>query len=211
MSTVTMNAFFLGSAYKEIFAVVCLRMFRMTMTHGISMMESPMAIVGWGTLNAALRRFDISKEAERLSFDLVEKYNLDSLKGSIVILNYLFNHFWREKLDSDSRDEFLRSSQLATNYGHIRVAQYGFIAWVDTAMYLDDNLSGVHPRTRSVVSEMQELESTSCLMILLPIWQVVSPSSVNAFLILIVPWHVLIVILSCLICPVIVTMSILPD
>jgi predicted ATPase len=176
MKAVAINAFLLGGDYKETFACVCLRMFRITMQYGLSKMDSPVAIVGWGSLNAVLGRFDVSREAEKLSFDLADKYNLDSLRGLLIIFNYLFNHFWREKLDSDSRDEFFRAYQLATSYGHIRMAQFGFIAWIDTAIYIDDNLSDVHLRARTVVSEMRELESKSCLVILLPIWQVVSLS-----------------------------------
>jgi predicted ATPase len=103
MRIVAMNAFFLGGAYMETFAVVCLPMLRLSMNHGISKMESPIAIVGWGLLNAVMGRFDVCQDAEKLAFALVHKYNIDSLRGSTIIFTYLFNHFLREKLDSDSR------------------------------------------------------------------------------------------------------------
>jgi predicted ATPase len=184
MKTVALNAFFLGGIYKETFASVCLRMFRFTLHYGLSRMDSPLAIVGWGALNAVFGLFDISHEAEKLSINLTDRYKLDSLRGSIIILNYICNHFWREKLDSVSRHDFFRAFQLATSYGDIRIAQYGFIAWIDTAIYLDDNLSDVHPRARSIVCEMRELDSKSCLVILLPIWQLVSQLNLDGFLLI---------------------------
>jgi predicted ATPase len=179
MNAIALNAFLLGEAYKEIYAVVCLRMFRYTVKYGISKMHSPIAIVAWGSLNAVMGQFDVALESERLAFCLVDKYNLDSIRGTTIIGSYQFNHFWRTRLDSASRHEFLHVYQHAMSYGHIKIAQYGFYSWIVGAMYLDDLLTDINHKTRFVVSEMRALDSKSFFIFLLPSWQVVSP---NAFL-----------------------------
>jgi predicted ATPase len=174
MNAVALNAFIIGDAYKATYAAICLRMFHLTLTRGISRIHSPMAIVAWGSLNAVMGRFDLSLEAERLAFQIIDKYNMDSIRGTTVIISYGANHFWRNKLDSNVRQEFLHAYQLAMNYGDINIAQYGFLNWVVSAIYLDDQLADLHMRTREVVSEMRELDAKCGLMFLLPIWQGVS-------------------------------------
>jgi hypothetical protein len=174
LSLFIMNAFISGEEYKELYAVVCLRMFRMTVKYGISRLYSPSAITAWGTFNLIMGRFDVALEAERVALILIDKFQMESLRPKTFIGSYLFNHFWRATFDSKSRHEFLSSYQLSMSYGHVSIAHYGFIAWVAAALYLDDNLSNVHPRTRSVVGELHALDSKNGLMFLLPIWQVVS-------------------------------------
>jgi hypothetical protein len=66
---------------------------------------------------------------------------MDSVQGTTMICIYLFNHFWREKLDSDSHHEFCHAYQFAISYGNISIALYGFNAWLVTFMYLDDPLT----------------------------------------------------------------------
>ena len=104
---------------------------------------------------------------------------MDSLRGTTLICSYLFNHFWRETFDRDSRHEFFHAYQLAMSYGNISIAQYGFNAWLVSYMYLDDPLTEVHLKARSVISEMQALDAKSGLMFILPNWQLVSPSCDN--------------------------------
>ena len=174
MNQIAVNAFILGDAYKEMYVAICLRMFRFTLIHGISKLHSPLAFVVWGSLNAILGQFSISLEAERLAFKIIEKYDLESIRGSIIIFSYGFNHFWREKLDSDARQEFLYAYRITMSHGQINVAQFGFLAWVVTALYLDDRISEVHPQVRYVINEMREYDSKSSLIFLLPLWQVVS-------------------------------------
>jgi predicted ATPase len=174
MNTIAVNAFILGDSFKATYAVICLRMFRITLKHGISKMHSPMAIVAWGSLNAVMGRFDVALESEKLAFNVIDKYNVDSIRGTTIISSYSVNHFWRENLDSDSRHEFFHAYQIAMSFGHVNIAQYGFVGWVVAAMYLNDRLSDVHLKTRSVVGEMREFDSKSGLMFLLPTWQAVS-------------------------------------
>ena len=154
LNAVALNAFLLGDAYKEAYASICVRMFRLTLKNGISKMHSPLAITAWGTLNVFLGRFDDAMDAERLSLDLVDKFGVDSVRGTVISVCYGSSHFWREKLDSESRHELLRGYQMALSYGDIHMAQFGVVGWVVAAIYLDDKLSEVHPKTRAVVNEM---------------------------------------------------------
>ena len=72
-------------------------------------------MLSWG-------EFDVSIESERLSYALIEKYDLDSIKGTAIIINLGFNHFWRKNIDSNSRQEFLLAYRLAMSYGYINFA-----------------------------------------------------------------------------------------
>jgi predicted ATPase len=174
MNIVAINAFVLNDVYKETFAAICLRMFRFTLKYGISKMYTPITFAFWGSIHAALGDFDASIESERLAISLIEKYDLNSIRGTTNIINLGFNHFWREKLDSVARNELLLSYKLAMSYGYISFAQLGFNAWVCTGLYLDDQLSDLHQVVRIVVNEMREFDSKSGLAFLLPLWQVVS-------------------------------------
>jgi predicted ATPase len=176
MNQVAINAFILGDVYKEIYVAVCLRMFRFTLIHGLSKLHSPLAFVVWGSLNAIFGQFDNSLEAETLAFNIIDKYKLESIRGTIIITSYGFNHFWREKLDSSARHEFLNAYRITMSYGQISVAHMGIIAWVVTALYLDDPISKIHPQLMNFINEMREYDSRIALMFLLPLWQVVSVS-----------------------------------
>jgi histidine kinase len=168
MNQIVVNAFILGDVYKEMYVAICLRMFRFTLSHGISKLHSPLAFVVWGSLNAILGNLNISLEAERLAFHIIDKYNLESIRGATIITSYGFNHFWREKLDSDARNEFLYAYRITMSNGQINVAQLRFLAWVVTALYLEDTISDVHPKVRNVLGEMQEYDSKISLIFLLP-------------------------------------------
>jgi predicted ATPase len=170
MNLVAINAFVLADIYKDTYATVCLRMLRLTLKHGVSI-HSPMAVVFWGSLNTILGRYDVSLECEELALSIVEKHDMDSVRGVTTIISYGVNHFWRKKFDSESRNEFLQAYQSALRYGNTNIAHYGFVGWLSAAFYLDDYLSDVHRLTRSYVSEMREYDSQSGLMFILPIWQ----------------------------------------
>jgi hypothetical protein len=174
MNRIACNALILGDVYKEIYAAISLRIFRLTLIYGISKLHSPLGFVVWGSLNAIFGRFDISLEAEKLAFNVIDKYNLDLIRGTIIICSYGFNHFWREKLDSDARNMFLYAYRMTMSIGQIHVAQLGFLAWAVTALYLDERISEIHSQVRYVMSEMKEFGSKSSLIFLLPMWQVVS-------------------------------------
>jgi predicted ATPase len=174
LNATAFNAFLLGDAYKEAYATLCVRMFRLTLKYGISRMYSPLAIMSWANLNVYLGRFDDAFDSEKLAFDLIDKFGIDSLRGTVISVSYGSSHFWREKLDSESRHELLLGYQMSLSYGDIHLAQFGVVGWVVAAIYIDDKLSDIHPKTRSVVSEMQELDCMSSLILLLPNWQVVS-------------------------------------
>jgi predicted ATPase len=174
MKIVALNAFILGDAYHETYAVICLRMFRFTLKYGISKMHTPITLAFWGSIHAALGEFDISLECERLSFALIEKYDLNSIRGTTIIINLGFNHFWRKQFDSISRNELYLAYKLAMNYGYINFALFGFHSWVISALYLDDHLSDLHQVVRSFVNEMQDFDVKVALTFLLPLWQLVS-------------------------------------
>jgi hypothetical protein len=121
-----------------------------------------------------LGEFDVSLESERLSLALIEKYNLNAIRGTTIIINLGFNHFWRKKLDSISRHEFFAAYQLAMSYGYINFAQLGFVGWLLTTLFFDNQIFGIHQVVRSFVSEMRDFDSKSGLTFFLPIWQLVS-------------------------------------
>ena len=180
MNAVALNAFILGASFQATFVVICLRMFRLTLKYGLSALYSPMAFAMWGSVHAALGQFDTSIKAEQLSFDVVDKFKTESIRGSIVIFNYLLNHMWRNKLDHGVRDEFLYGYQLAMSFGDIFYAHLGFACWLVCGVYLEEPLMETHTRTRSVVAEMREYGAKKSLMFILPNWQVVSDLTVSA-------------------------------
>jgi predicted ATPase len=59
MNQIVVNAFILCDVYKEIYVAICLRMFRFTLSHGISKLHSPLAFVVWGSLNAILGNLNL--------------------------------------------------------------------------------------------------------------------------------------------------------
>jgi predicted ATPase len=180
MNAVAVNAFTLGNSFKETFAAICLRMFRLTLKYGLSALYSSTVFALWGSVHAVLGQFDTSIKAEQLSFDVVDKFNAESIRGSTVIINYIFNHLWRNKLDYGARDEFLHAYHLAMSFGDISRAHQGFNGWVFCGIFLDEPLMEIHARTRSVVAEMREYDSKTSLMLLLPNWQVVSGLTMSA-------------------------------
>jgi len=182
MDAVAEIAFVLGDSFKDTYATICLRMFRLTLKYGLSALYSPLVFMSWGSVHAVLGQFDISIKAEQLSFDVVDKFKAESIRGGTVILNYHMNHLWRNKLDYGVRQEFLHAYHLAMSFGDINRGPLGFIAWVFTGFYLDEPLTEIHARVRSVVAELREHDSKSCLMFLLPNWQVVSDLTVSASL-----------------------------
>jgi predicted ATPase len=174
MITIALNAFILGDAYKETFAAICLRMFRLTLKHGISRMHTPIILAFWGSIHATLGEFDTCIESERLSYTLIEKYDMKSIRGITIIINLSFNHFWRKPFDTEFRQEFLLAYRLAMSFGNINFAQLGFVGWVLTSLFFNDQLSEVHQIARTTVNEMRDFDSKSILRFLLPIWQTVS-------------------------------------
>lgn len=90
----------------------------------------------------------------------------------MVICNYGMNHFWGNKLDSRARQEFLDGYRMALAYGHVSIAQLGFLSWMGAGFYLDDSLAELNTITRRVVQEIREFESKCILAVLLPPWQV---------------------------------------
>jgi predicted ATPase len=174
MITVALNAFILGDAYKETYAAICLRMFRFTLKHGISRMHIPVILAFWGSIHAGLGEFDICIESERLSYALLQEYDMNCVRGTTIIINLSFNHFWRKPFDSDCQQEFLLAYRLAMSYGNINFAHLGFVAWTITALFFDIQLSEIHHIARIVANEMRDFDSKNGLMFLLPIWQVVS-------------------------------------
>jgi predicted ATPase len=180
MDAVAVNAFILGDSFKETYVAICLRMFRLTLKYGLSALYSPIVFALLGSVHSVLGQFDTSIKAEQLSFDVVDKFKAESIRGSTVIGNYMMNHLWRNKLDHGVRDEFLQAYHLAMSFGYISRAHQGFNCWVLSGIFLDDPLMEIHARTRSVVAEMREYDSKISLMMILTMWQVVSDLTVSA-------------------------------
>ncbi|KAI2495113.1 hypothetical protein MHU86_19387 [Fragilaria crotonensis] len=172
MNAMAIDCYLLGGLYKGMYAMLSLRVFRLTLMFGISPLHSPGAFVAWGSMHAFLGKFDIALQAEQLAFAVVNKYEAESVRGSALIASYSMNHFWRNVLDSSSRREFLNAYYLAMSYGHVVIAQNGFVAWVAANLYLDDFLEELNSTTRRVVQEMREFQTSRALMFLLPVWQV---------------------------------------
>jgi predicted ATPase len=180
MKAMAVTASIIDDSFKETYVVICLRMFRLTLKYGLSALYSPIVFMFWGSLHANLGQFDTSFEAEQLSFDVVDKFKAESIRGSTVLGNYFSNHLWRNNLDHGFRHEFLHAYHLAMSSGDIFYAHLGFHGWLLSGVYLDEPLMEIHARTRSVVAEMREYDSKTSLMFLLPAWQVVSDLTMSA-------------------------------
>ncbi|KAI2506899.1 histidine kinase [Fragilaria crotonensis] len=171
MLALSISCYLLGGKYKGMYAMITLRVFRLTLKFGISPLHSPFAFVGWGAIHSVLGKFDVALQAEQLAFDVLNKYDVESDRASALISSYGMNHFWRNALDSTARRDFLNAYHMALSYGHVVIAQTGFLSWVVAGLYLDDSLAELNSTTRRVVQEMREFQTNSALMFLLPIWQ----------------------------------------
>ena len=174
MNAMAIDCYLLGGLYKGMYAMLSLRVFRLTLKFGISPLHSPRAFVAWGSMHSFLGKFDVALQAEQLAFDVVNKYEVESVRASAIISSYSMNHFWRNALNSSGRREFLNAYHMALSYGHVVIAQYGFVGWMAASLYLDDFLAEVNTITRRVVQEMREFQTNRALMFLLPVWQLVS-------------------------------------
>jgi predicted ATPase len=174
MNVMAVNCFVVGGIYKRLYAMITLRLFRLTLKFGISPLHSPRAFVAWGSIHSYLGKFDVALQAEQLAFAVINKYDVESVRASSLITSYGMNHFWRNALDSRTRREFLNAYRSALSYGHVVVAQNGFVGWMAAGLYLDDSLAELNSTTRRVVQEMREFQTNSALMFLLPVWQIVS-------------------------------------
>ncbi|KAI2506905.1 PhoQ sensor [Fragilaria crotonensis] len=172
MNAIAVNCYLVGGLYKGIYAMMSLRMFRLTLKFGVSPLHSPFAFVTWGTIHSYLGKVDVALQAEKLAFDVVNKYNVESVRASVLISSYGMNHFWRNALDSSARRDFLNAYHTALSYGHVVVAQTGVLAWMAAGLYLDDPLAELNSTTRRVVQEMREFQTNGALVFLLPVWQI---------------------------------------
>jgi predicted ATPase len=127
MNAVVVNALILRDSFKEMYAAICVRMFCLTLKYGLSALYSPTAFALWGSVHAILGQFDTSVKSEQLSFDVIDKFKADSIRGSTVIMNYFTNHLWRNKLDYGVMQEFLHAYHLAMSFGDILYAHQGFL------------------------------------------------------------------------------------
>lgn len=152
--------------------MISLRMFRLTLKFGISPLHSPRAFVFWGTMHTFLGEFDVALEAEHLAFDVVNKFEVESVRASVLISSYTMNHFWRNALDSRARRDFLDAYHMALSYVQVVVAQTGVVGWMSAGLYLDDSLTELNATTRLLVPEMREFQTIGVLLLLLPIWQI---------------------------------------
>jgi predicted ATPase len=174
MNAIALNCYMAGGSFKATYAAISLRMFRLTLKFGICPLHSPGALFAWGSVHSALGKFDDSLLAEQLAFDIINKYDVESVRASALICNYGMNHFWRNMLDSGARSELLGAYHMALRYGHVFVAQTGFLAWMAAGLYLEDSMAESNAIARRVVQEMREFQTKSALVLLLPAWQVVS-------------------------------------
>jgi hypothetical protein len=174
MNIISINAFVLGDSYRDTFAAISLRMVRMSLKDGLSPLFSPIAFASWGALHAALGYFDVAVKAEKLSMGMVDKFDGASVRGRTVIMNYSLCHLTRNPLDHAVGHEFLQAYHLSMSFGDISFGYYGFAGWLYTSIYLDMPLEEIHSLARAVVSEGREYESSTLLIFILPLWQVVS-------------------------------------
>jgi hypothetical protein len=90
-------------------------------------------------------------------------------------MNYMMIHRWRNLLTVSDQYEFLQAyDHLAMSFGDVSFAYYGFVLWLIAGMYLGTSLSKINRRARSMVAEGRECNSSTLLMSVLPIWQIVS-------------------------------------
>jgi predicted ATPase len=174
MNALAVNCYVVGGLYKGVFVMIILRMIRLTLKFGISPIHSPVAFVHWGSIHSFLGKFDIALQAEQLAFDVVSKYKVESVRAPALIYSFSMNHFWRNAFDSNARRAFLDAYETALSDGHVVTAQTGFVVWMAAGLYVDDSLAELNAITRRVVQEMQEFQTNSVLMAVLPLWQVVS-------------------------------------
>ncbi|KAI2506906.1 histidine kinase [Fragilaria crotonensis] len=172
MNVVAVNCYLVGGMYRGLYAMIILRMIRLTLKFGISPLHSPRAFVAWGTMLSYLGKFDVALQAEQLAIDVVNKYEVESVRASILITSYGMNRFWRKALDSSDRRDLLNAYHLAMSNGHVFTAQTGFVAWVGAGLYLDDSLVELNSTTRRVVQEMREFQTNGAFELLRPVWQI---------------------------------------
>jgi predicted ATPase len=176
MNCVIMKAFLLGDRFKEIFAVLCLRMFRITIRYGVSGMHAPISFLAWGSIHAVFGMFDVGIHSEQLAFSIIDKMKAEAIRGQTMIMSYSVTHLWRHQLDQACRQDLINAYHQAMSYGDIFRAQFGMVGWVLLGTYLDSNLMEIHNRMRTAVAEMREYDAKCSLIFLLPTWQSVSKS-----------------------------------
>jgi predicted ATPase len=174
MNAIALKCLMVGGPFISTFVVIILRMIRLTLKFGMSTVHSPVAFAYWGAIHSVLGKFDDALQAEQLAFDVVNKYEAESVRASALIDNYTMNHFWRNPLDSSARRDLLNAYYTALSYGHVFTAQTGFVAWINAGLYVDDSLVELNSTTRRVVEEIREFQTNGCLKPILPVWQVVS-------------------------------------
>ncbi|KAI2505092.1 hypothetical protein MHU86_9368 [Fragilaria crotonensis] len=172
MNAIAVNCYLVGDLYKATYAMIGLRMIRLTLKFGISPVHSPVTFVAWGSINSFLGKFDVALQAEQLAFDVVEKYEVESVRASALIYSYCMTHFWRNALDSSARRDVLNAYRMALSYGYVVVAQAGVVTWMASGLYVDDSLAELNSLTRRMVQQMRDYQMNSALMPVLPIWQV---------------------------------------
>jgi predicted ATPase len=174
MNAIAVNCYLVGDLYKGVFVMLILRMIRVTLKFGMSPVNSALAISNWGAFHSVLGKFDVAQQAEQLAFDVVSKYEVESVRAPALICNYCMNHFWRNALDSSARREFLNAYHTSLSYGHVMIAQTSIVAWIAAGLYVDDSVAELNSITRRLVQEMREFQTNSALRAILPVWQIVS-------------------------------------
>ena len=174
MSTVAINCFVLGDSFRDTFGAVSLRMFYLTLAHGLSPLYSPNAILAYGSVHVVLGRIDVAIEAERLAFAIIDTYNAESIRGSTMSISVGVSRFWRNKFDLGICDELIDSYRSAMSFGHVIYAQYGYLNWLLVETYVDESLAAINTRTRCFVEEMRQYDIISGLVFVLSHWQTVS-------------------------------------
>jgi hypothetical protein len=177
MDTVLENSFLLGDSFKEVFAFFALRTFQLIMKYGLSSRHTPMAVLNWGTFQAAMGAFDKALEANQVALAIIEKFKNEAIRGRAMLTAYGTILFWRKKLDKDCAIEIMKGYHLAMAFGDTFFGQFGIVGWIVAKIYLDDPLSDVHPRMRALVADMKDDNANRALILILPNWQFVSYQS----------------------------------
>ncbi|KAI2506904.1 PhoQ sensor [Fragilaria crotonensis] len=172
MNAIALKCCLVGDPFQATFVAIILRMIRLTLKFGVSPVHSPTAFAYWGAIHSVLGKFDDALQAEQLAFDVVNKFEAESVRASALIDSYCMNHFWRNALDSSARCDFLNAYYTALSYGHVFTAQTGFVGWISAGLYVDDSLVELNSTTRRVVQEIREFQTNGCLKPILPVWQV---------------------------------------
>lgn len=102
MNATAINCFLLGGLHQGLYALLSLRVLRLTIKFGISPLYSPRAFVAWGSMHSYLGKFDVALRPEKLAFDVVKKYEAESVRATVLIPSYSMTHFWGNALDSSS-------------------------------------------------------------------------------------------------------------